>query len=153
MKLVAAAACCLILAATADHSKDSHEEPKVDVKTAFAGNTISAMAYLSRRAPAPNGNQTGADSLKTIMFKAYLDANGRARVTTWNPSSQRYDNTVEDRWRVDGDVVCLSGRSLKLAVRDFCFETLVWGPVFAGRGTTLDATVKGDVRAGNADRL
>ena len=153
MKLVAAAACCMLLAASPGPSEHAKEEPKVDVKTAFAGNTISAMAYLLQKAPVPGSGATGVDSLKTIMFKAYLDASGRARVTTWNPRSQRYNNTVEDRWRVDGDVVCLSGRSLGLRQGEFCFETLVWGPVFAGRGTTLDATVKGDVRPGNADQL
>lgn len=163
MKRLATALCGLFLTAAAagaawaaeaeHHGSELIAPPPGDPNATFSGNTVSAQVFLPQSPPRAEPLTAGLSSLRTVMFIAYLEPGGAARVRTWNNATGRYNPTVADRWRIDGGQLCLGGRSLGLTVGQFCVETHIWGPVFSGKGTTLDAMIKGDVRPGNAEAL
>ena len=142
------------LAAGAEHhGSELIAPPPGDPVATFTGNNVSALVFLSQSPQRAEPLTPGLSSLRTILFIAYLEPGGSARVRTWDHAAGRYNATVVDRWRLDGGQLCLGGRSVGLAVSQFCVETHIWGPVFSGKGTTVDAMIKGDVRPGNAEAL
>ena len=121
----------------------------LDAAKDLADKTLSGVAYLPQATPALGVD--GTPSLRTVMFQAYLKPDGSALVRAWDPVANRYTATDTQRWRGDGDTLCLTVPAFALPDA-LCVALHAWGPAFAGTGVNHNAMVKGDVRPGSALR-
>ena len=109
----------------------------------LAGNTLSAVAFVTRTAEMPGGGE-----LARIMLQAYLGADGRALVRAWDPSRDAYTAPAERRWSLSGSTFCLD-LPIKGA-NPVCADIHIWGPRVGGVGVKPYAMLDGDLRPGNA---
>ena len=121
----------------------------LDAAKDFADKTLSGIAYIPQ--PTPQPGTDGTPSLKTVMFQAYLRADGSALVRAWDPAANRYTPTDTRPWRGEGTTLCLTVPAFSLPDA-LCVSLHAWGPVFAGTGVNHNAMIKGDVQAGSALR-
>ena len=135
-----------LLGAAAAHAGNT--DP-LDAGRDLAGKTLSGVAYLPQAVPVRGTD--GMPSLKTVMFQAYLGADGRAQVRAWDPVANRYTEIDTLPWRAEGDTLCLTVPAFALPDA-LCVALHSWGPAFAGTGVNHNAMVKGDVQTGSALR-
>jgi|SRR5579871_3572163 len=121
----------------------------LDAAKDLAGKTLSGVAYLPRDTVAPDAEAEPA--LRTVMFQAYLGADGQARVRAWDPVANRYTATDTAPWHGEGATLCLMVPAFALPDA-LCVALHAWGPEFAGTGVNHNALVKGDVQPGEALR-
>jgi hypothetical protein len=114
----------------------------VEPRTFFAGKTVSGVIYLP---------VTGASSLATTMFEAYLGADGRASLRWWDSARGRYAPLQSQPWSVEGDRLCLRFEPVA-AESPLCFTVHVWGPNFSGYRAN-GGMIKGDARPGRGAGL
>ncbi len=157
MRLVVTTMLCGVLMATAAAATEAESKrgpapydpvERVDTRAFFTGRTVSAVAYLPQSAPHSGPNNTGASSLLTVMFQAYLQSDGTALVRTWDPSANRYTAVTRQYWRIDGDTFCIAVPAFR-QTEPMCLDIHVWGPNFAGTGVNANGMVKGDALPGN----
>ena len=157
--------CCLALAGAAgaaeEHGHGGHERgpypygpaEKVDARRFFTGGTVSAVAYLPNAQPQPGPNGSGASSLLTVMFQAFLRDDGTALVRSWDPQAARYTPTATQFWSIDGSTLCLAVPAFQ-RTDPLCLEVHVWGPNFAGYAVNgSHGMVQGDVKPGRVAGL
>lgn len=126
---------------------------KVDPRPFFTGNTVSAVAYLPVAHPQAGPNATGASSLLTVMFQAFLRDDGTALVRSWDPQAARYTATAKQFWSLDGNTLCLAVPAFQ-RTDPLCLEVHIWGPNFAGYGVNgAHGMVQGDVKPGHVAGL
>jgi hypothetical protein len=127
-------------------------EPPPVSASQLAGNTLSAVAFVTRPAGQSGANGPGANGpnggeLERIMLQAYLGADGRALVRAWDPSRDAYTVPAERRWSLTGATFCvevpLSGP------QPICADIHIWGPRIAGVGAKPYAMLDGDLQPGN----
>jgi len=136
----------LLLLALAGSAHAGNVDP-LDTSRDFAGKTLSGVAFLPQTVPTPNP-ATGTPSLKTVMFQAYLQADGTAQVRSWDTLTDRYTPIATERWHGSGDQLCLTVPGFALP-GELCLQLHVWGPEFAGTGVNHGGMVKGDVQPGS----
>ncbi len=107
---------------------------------AFAGRTLSAVAYLSRSA------DRGGGSLTRLMFQAYLRADGTASVRVWDVAADAYTRPAESHWTTKGEQLCLTVPTVSPTL---CLDVHVWGPRIAGTSVSPYAMLDGDLKQGN----
>src|SRR5580693_783639 len=117
------------------------DPPRVSVEQ-LAGNTLSAVVFLPRTAGMPGGGE-----LARIVLQAYLGADGRALIRSWDPRGDAYTVPAERRWSLSGSTFCLD---LPVAAHPVCADIHIWGPRVAGIGITPYAMLDGDLKPGNA---
>jgi hypothetical protein len=83
------------------------------------------------------------------MFQAFLEPRGGALVRWWDTSADRYSRVSAQRWRLDGDTLCLAVPAFATADEQACFVVNVWGPNFSGYSTDGRGLINGDVSPGN----
>lgn len=117
------------------------EPPPVTVNQ-LTGNTLSAVAFVPRKAGMPGGGE-----LARIMLQAYLGAGGRALVRAWDPSRDSYTAPAALHWSLSGSTFCLD-LPIKGA-NPICADVHIWGPRIAGVGAKPYAMLDGDLQPGN----
>jgi hypothetical protein len=126
---------------------------KIDPRQFFTGNTVAAVAYLPVAHPQPGPDATGASSLLTVMFRAFLRPDGTALVHSWDPRTASYTPTATQFWSLDGNTLCLSVPAFQ-RTDPLCLEVHIWGRNFAGYGVNgSHGMVKGDVKPGHVAGL
>jgi hypothetical protein len=108
---------------------------QIDPRGFFTGKTVSAVAFLPT---------IGPSSVRRVMFQAFLDANGMARVHWWDERANRYSPVEQQRWSIDGSTFCI--RLSAVASDPLCFSVHMWGPNFQGYNSAVGGMIKGDVR-------
>lgn len=153
MKLVVIAAASMLLhQAQISKPQELKVDPPVDVRSAFAGNTISVIVFRSHAEPVRNA--TSWDTTSRLIFHAFLGTDGRASVKRWDEKSDQWQAPVSEAWSVEGDRFCLSAGKLASGLDRMCMETIVWKDVFSGTSVGgADFMVKGNVIKGNPDKL
>ena len=157
--------CCLALMGPAiaaeEQGHGGHERgpypygpaEKVDPRQFFTDGTVSAVAYLPNAQPQPGPNATGASSLLTVMFQAFLRGDGTALVRSWDPAAARYTPTATQFWSIDGSTLCIAVPAFQ-RTDPLCIEVHVWGPNFAGYAVNgSHGMVQGDVKPGRVAGL
>jgi hypothetical protein len=137
-------ACKVLVALCSAIAADSvlAAEPPVVTASQLAGNTLSAVAFVPR-----GPGMAGGGELARIMLQAYLGADGRALVRTWDPSRDAYTAPAERRWSLSGSTFCVD---VPLAgPRPICSDIHIWGPRIAGIGVNPYAMLDGDLQPGN----
>jgi hypothetical protein len=125
----------------AARSASAADAPTVSVEQ-LAGNTLSAVVYMSRPAGMPGGGE-----LVRVMLQAYLGADGRALVRAWDPSHDAYTAPAALRWSLTGSTFCIDVPMG--AAHSVCAGIHVWGPRIAGIGVKPYAMLDGDLQPGN----
>jgi hypothetical protein len=108
---------------------------QIDPRGFFTGKTVSAVAFLPTRGPS---------SVRRVVFQAFLDANGMARVHWWDERANRYSPVEQQRWSIDGSTFCI--RLSAVSADPLCFSVHMWGPNFQGYNSAVGGMIKGDVR-------
>lgn len=126
----------------ADNGDNLKPDPHVDVKSTFAGSTISALVY--RSFPKPTVRAGGASSADKMIFEAWLKDDGAARVRLWDADTGAWRATASETWTVQGDLFCLSAASLGIGMPRLCLDTLIWGQVFSASGPKGEFIAKGN---------
>jgi hypothetical protein len=108
----------------------------------LAGNTLSAVVYVQRFAPA-----SGRSALARFPLQAYLRQDGSASVRVWIAARDAYTATAERNWTLSGDTLCLD--TPELGPAKICASVHIWGPRIAGIGTDPYVMLDGDLRPGN----
>jgi len=134
--LVGVALCAPMVA----HGAPSGESDQLSAAN-LAGQTLSAVAYLSRPA------EHGGGSLTRLMFQAYLRPDGTALVRVWDVAADAYTRPAESHWNLTAPQLCLA---VPPAVsQTLCLDVHVWGPRIAGSSITPYAMLDGDLKQGN----
>lgn len=108
----------------------------------LAGNTLSAVIYVRRSAPA-----SSRSILARFSLQAYLRQDGSASVRVWIAARDVYTATAERSWTLSGDTLCLE--IPELGPGRICANVHIWGPRIAGIGTDPYVMLDGDLRPGN----
>ncbi|HZK90694.1 MAG TPA: hypothetical protein VFC56_11150 [Stellaceae bacterium] len=106
------------------------------------GNTLSAVAFVPRKAGMPGGGE-----LARIMLQAYLGAGGQALVRAWDPARDSYTTPEALHWSLSGSTFCLD-LPIKGA-NPICADINIWGPRVGGVGAKPYAMLDGDLQPGN----
>jgi hypothetical protein len=135
------------------HGSARKPAPKIDVRQALVGNTIAVLAYLPQAEPKDRPGR-GAESVRTLIYMAWLGNDGNAKVRVWDHASGRDRPVQTGRYTIEGDVLCLNAADLELGQKPLCTLMNIIGPrAFFAEGVGLHAMVKGDIRPGNAGNL
>lgn len=105
----------------------------------LAGNTLSAVTFLPRKAGMPGGGE-----LARVMIQAYLRPDGGAVVRVWDPSRGSYTVPAERRWTLSGTRLCIDS-----PYGWICADVHTWGPRIAGVSSHPYAMLDGDLKPGN----
>jgi hypothetical protein len=136
----------LLLLALAASAHAGNTDP-IDAGRDLAGKTLSAVAYIPQPVPVTHPT-TGTPSLRTVMFQAYLQADGTAQVRSWDMAADRYTAIATERWHGAGDQLCLVVPAFALP-GELCLSIYVWGPEISGTGINHGGMLQGDVQPGS----
>jgi hypothetical protein len=132
--------------ALATSSSWAAEPPGVSANQ-LVGNTLSAVAFVSRPADMPGANGPTGGELLRIMVQAYLGPGGQALVRAWDASRDAYTAPMQRRWSLAGSTFCVD---VPLAgPQPICADIHIWGPRIAGVGAKPYAMLDGDLQPGN----
>ncbi|MSO75824.1 MAG: hypothetical protein EXQ87_02775 [Alphaproteobacteria bacterium] len=135
------------------HGSVRQPAPKIDVRQALVGNTIAVRAHMPQSEPKDQPGR-GAESVKTLIFMAWLGSDGTARVRVWDQASGRDRPVQTTRYTIEGDVLCLNAPDFGLAGKPLCTLMNIIGPrAFFAEGVGLHVMVRGDIRPGNQGNL
>jgi hypothetical protein len=122
-------------------------EPPGVTANQLVGNTLSAVAFVTRPPDMPGANGPTGGELLRLMVQAYLGPGGQALVRAWDPSRDAYTVPTQRRWSLSGSTFCVD---VPLAgPQPICADIHIWGPRIAGVGAKPYAMLDGDLQPGN----